>query len=131
VLDVSTAPWPWLDGSADEIEAFHLIEHLDGPRGKSFVCQCFHVLRPGGRLVLECPDLEAVCALYATDPARATLSLFGHQNRGRSMRHRYGYSRSSLAALLTEVGFHVEHVSDGTDYHAAEEPCLRIEARKW
>ena len=130
VLDVTVTPWPWDAGSVDEAESFHLVEHMEAPRGEGFVNECFRVLRPGGRLVVECPDLAAVCALYATDPARATLSLFGHQNRGQAMRHRYGYSRETLAALLTRAGFRVEHVGDGTDYHAAEEPCIRVEAVK-
>lgn len=45
---------PFDDGSFDSVVAAALIEHL--PQPDLFVSECLRVLRPGGCLVLTCPD---------------------------------------------------------------------------
>lgn len=129
VLDLRE-PWPWPDDSVDAIESYHLIEHLPLGEARKMLVKAWRALRPGGTIAIECPDLAGVCDLFFSDPERAVLSMYGRQDRGPSMRHQYGYTRESLATMLEEVGFTVTATGDGTDYHAAEEPCLRVEAVK-
>jgi predicted SAM-dependent methyltransferase len=61
----------FVDGSVDEILSVHLIEHLarwDAPFGLG---EWVRVLRPGGRLVIECPNLLAACAELLQVPEAA------------------------------------------------------------
>ncbi len=127
---VSIDRWPWPDGSVERIESYHLIEHVSLPSARGLLKRCREKLRPGGVLVIECPDLEALCRSFPDDPKRVTRSIYGKQYEGAGMRHRYGYSRQSLSKEMKRAGFEVISVGDGTDYHAAEEPCLRVEGVK-
>lgn len=58
---------PYEDGSVDEIVAYQVIEHL--PYWKTsmleycnptFFQECFRVLKPGGKMTTECPDIEYI-----------------------------------------------------------------------
>ncbi|MBI4802226.1 MAG: methyltransferase domain-containing protein [Elusimicrobia bacterium] len=46
------------DGSAEEIKASQLIEHLGFFRTKYFLAECYRVLKDGGVLTLETPHIE-------------------------------------------------------------------------
>lgn len=60
VWDLERRPWPFLDGSANEIEAMSVLEHLHDTVG--FMDECWRVLEPGGRLRLEVPDWRSPMA---------------------------------------------------------------------
>jgi SAM-dependent methyltransferase len=73
------------------------------------------VLRPGGRMVLECPNLAAACEAFLADPVagsgpgpegQRTMWVFYGDPRWRDplMIHRWGYTPKSLAALMKEAG---------------------------
>lgn len=64
VHDVDDHPWPWPDGTVDEVAAFHLFEHVDDPIG--FMAEAHRVLVTGGRLHIECPHWTSRNAY--TDP---------------------------------------------------------------
>lgn len=53
VLDVEKEEFPWLDDSADEIIAKHLVEHL-WDRDK-FMNKCWNLLKSGGQMYIETP----------------------------------------------------------------------------
>ncbi len=128
VLDVAGEPWPW--SGVDRIESYHLIEHLSRADGESVIRKAYAALRDGGTIALECPDLSAALAAASNGGGlRSLQSIFGNQ-RNPYQHHLWGYTRESLPALLEGVGFRVTHVGDGTDYHQAEEACMRVEAEK-
>jgi SAM-dependent methyltransferase len=64
VLDVDDHPWPWADGTVDEVHALHLFEHVVDPVG--FMVDAWRVLRPLGLLHLEVPHWKSRNAY--TDP---------------------------------------------------------------
>lgn len=64
VHDLDVHPWPWSDGSAAEIHALHVFEHVVDPLG--FMEQAHRVLRPGGWLHIEVPHWQSQNAF--TDP---------------------------------------------------------------
>lgn len=48
-------PWPWDNGSIEEIQSSHFVEHLV-PRSRiHFVNECYRILQPGGKLTLITP----------------------------------------------------------------------------
>ena len=88
------------------------------------------VLKPGGKLVVECPDFEGVLARYqASGDEAELLNVFGAY-RFPGDGHKWGYTHASLQAALEAAGFVDVQVGEGRDYHAQLMPCLRAEARK-
>ena len=103
------------DETADEIMAIHVIEHfwrwevLDGLR------EWVRVLKPGGHMILECPNLVSACEEFLEDPdARSGPGLEGQRTmwvfygdpawRDPLMTHRWAYTPKSLKALMEEAG---------------------------
>jgi SAM-dependent methyltransferase len=53
VHDLESFPYPFADGSAAEITASHVLEHLRDPFAA--VAECSRILRPEGRLTIKVP----------------------------------------------------------------------------
>jgi SAM-dependent methyltransferase len=58
----NTIPLP--DAVADFIYSSHLIEHLRPDQVRSFLLECFRILKPGGTLRIVTPDLENIARQY-------------------------------------------------------------------
>jgi predicted SAM-dependent methyltransferase len=89
----------------------------------------FKLLKNGGSLVIECPDIEVVMRSYLQGQEEMLYSIYG-RHRYEYDSHLWGYSRISLSNILRKIGFKDIVVSEGTDYHAQLEPCMRVEAKK-
>ena len=79
------------------------------------------MLKPGGFVVITCPDLQSVCALVAEDkltnvayispagPSAPIDILYGHRpamaNGNHYMAHRCGFTKTVLTATLQAAGF--------------------------
>ncbi|RMG09812.1 MAG: methyltransferase domain-containing protein [Planctomycetota bacterium] len=107
---------PLASGCADEILAVHVIEHFYAWEAPEVLSEWRRVLAPGGRLVLECPNLLHAAWELLADPERAARPgrdgqrsmwpLYGDpQWRDPLMCHRWGYTPASLERLLCEAGF--------------------------
>jgi hypothetical protein len=103
------------DGCADEIMAIHVIEHFWRWEVLDVVREWMRVLKPGGTMIIECPNLLAACEAIVRDPAAASGTgmevqrtmwvLYGDPRwQDPLMCHRWNYTPQSLAALLTEAG---------------------------
>lgn len=80
-FDVQKIPYP--DNSVDEIKAFHIIEHFHFFEIQEVLKEWYRVLKPGGRLHLETPDLLETCRSFVEGiPTRPLdewrISLYGH-----------------------------------------------------
>lgn len=64
VHDLDVLPWPWEDGSAVEVVAQDVFEHVVNPVG--FMTQAHRVLAPGGSLFIKSPHFRHRDAF--TDP---------------------------------------------------------------
>ena len=60
---------PYADNSVDEILSEHVFEHVGFAEEERLFRECYRVLRPGGLLVVETPDMEWLCRAFmnATD----------------------------------------------------------------
>lgn len=124
---------PFRPGSVDEILASHVIEHL--PRGGAFQAMAHwsSLLRPGGRIAVECPDLEEICRRFvAADEMQRQrwwiYVLYGLQTH-RGEFHFNNYTAGSLKALMEGAGLVVVRQGPGHPQHANS--CgMRAEAVK-
>lgn len=55
VHDLRIAPWPWEDGSIEEVFTSHFLEHLDQQERVTFFNELHRVLAPGAKATIICP----------------------------------------------------------------------------
>jgi len=65
-VDLYSVPWPWKDGSADEILMLDFLEHLPYRKTETILLECFRVLRDDGLIVIQVPDFDH-CSRAALD----------------------------------------------------------------
>ena len=111
------------NSSVDAIFSSHNIEHLY-PHDVPVALAEFHrILKPGGFILLTCPDLQSVCARVANDqltdaayqsgmgPITPLDILYGHRGSMKAgnlyMAHRCGFTKKVLASTLSVAGFDV------------------------
>jgi predicted SAM-dependent methyltransferase len=104
------------DNSVDEVLSVHLIEHLPRWDAPAAVAEWVRVLKPGGALIIECPNLLAACEAITTQPEaamqhdgelaqRTMWALYGDPGgRDALMMHQWGYTAESLGHLLRQAG---------------------------
>lgn len=108
-------------GSMDAVWSSHNIEHLYHHEVPVALAEFLRVLKPGGRIVVTCPDLQSVAKLVAegnlegvayTAPAGPIMPLDILYGYGRSiangnvyMAHRTGFTQQTLATAAQRAGF--------------------------
>ncbi len=107
--------------SVDALFSSHNIEHLYPHEVPLALKEFIRVLKPGGFIVITCPDLQSVCRLVAEDklteaaytapagPIAPIDILYGHRAalaRGNLyMAHRCGFTEKVLISTLQSAGF--------------------------
>lgn len=103
------------DNYADEILAVHVVEHFWRWEVLAILKEWLRVLKPGGKMILECPNLISACQEVLKDPDNATLPgpegqrsmwvLYGDPRwKDPLMVHRWGYTPRSLGHVMHQVG---------------------------
>lgn len=106
---------PFADSSADEILSVHVVEHFWRWEIRDVLREWIRVLKPGGRMVVECPNIKSACETILQDPEKfsrddqhgqRTMWVFYGDPKWKDplMIHRWGYTPESLRSLLAEVG---------------------------
>jgi Methyltransferase domain len=102
------------DGSAQVVEACHVLEHLTLTQACAALREWRRVLRDGGELFLELPDLEACIRILgqASDPQGFDFGMIGLygwppdiDREGVPQMHKWGWTRAALAEELRQAGF--------------------------
>jgi predicted SAM-dependent methyltransferase len=115
--------FPFDDYSFDCILCEHLIEHIEYQKGIEFLCECFRVLRPGGKIRIATPDLRFLIELYNTQKTELQnryiswivdyflpnigiyQDTFVINNFFRNWGHKFIYDYKSLQDAMSRVGF--------------------------
>lgn len=124
---------PFSDEYAHEAMAIHVIEHIWRWEALDVLREWFRVLQPGGKLVLELPDLMkcAQSILTHPDPRRGVWGLYGDPGyRSELMSHKWGWTQSELKSELLAAGFTKIKVRDPQFHGRRNYRDMRLEAYK-
>ena len=116
--------------AVDEIEACQLIEHLGYINSIYALAEWFRVLKPGGTLLIETPDIETSFREYikgSLDTRKDLLSwIYGVESQG--MQHMLCFPEVLIINLLEKSGF----TDIETSFLTIEKnnPILRIHCKK-
>ena len=131
VWDLEKFPYPFPDESAEEIMWKDSLEHLSWRVTRRALRECYRILRKGGRLFIQCPDMEAIARKVILNPEfrygdigqpeAIGFWVFGRQDPqpdgsfgGWGGFHKAGFTIPTLKKLLEETGFVVEDIhNDG------------------
>lgn len=114
VSSVPPLPAAVTDQTWDEIEMIHVLEHFYYWEAQTLLGQIHACLAPGGKLVIECPNIEyAARVLLGQEPRPRghkdqfdLWPLYGDpSHRDTLYGHHWGYSPASLEVELKRVGF--------------------------
>jgi predicted SAM-dependent methyltransferase len=119
----ATEKFPISDNAFDYVFSEHMIEHISIDDGEFMMKECYRILKPGGKIRIATPDLEAVVKVFTTpdvpehkayikfyidrfwngkypyDPVYAVNKMFY------DFGHRFIHSEHSLTALFKSAGF--------------------------
>lgn len=118
---------PLPDGSVDEIMAIHLWEHFYRWECETVIAEWKRLLKPGGLLVLELPNLIKCCenvihGRMVGGKHRDQLGMWGLYGDPREddqfMAHRWGWSPKTMKEFLKSHGF-VSIVEEPPRWHPA------------
>jgi len=106
---------PFETHSCDEVMAIHVVEHFWRWEVVDTLREWLRVLKPGGQMILECPNLLTACEELLNNPQagvgpgpegqRTMWVLYGDPGwRDPLMCHRWNYTPDSLRAVMEEAG---------------------------
>ena len=126
--------------SVDEVLSVHIVERFWRWEVLDVLREWVRVLKPGGQLIIECPNLLTACIEFVNDPERGADDgpdgqrtmwvLYGDPRwHNPSMVKRWGYTAQSLAKLMTQAGLVNVH-QDAAEYKLREPRDMRVAGEK-
>jgi len=106
------AALPFSSRSFALVEVYHVIEHVYPWVSVEILKEFWRILKPEGKLVIECPNLEFACAWlvqnsdYRSDSQMGMWAIYGDPNSQNALQmHKWGYTPITLAEILKKAGF--------------------------
>jgi SAM-dependent methyltransferase len=106
-----------LDNTIDEILSSHMLEHINPYKVSDLLRKWFGLLKPGGKLILEMPDIVETCKAMVTAKDKwerygLINTIFGSVNTTNNddpssitAPHLFGWYNEILYDHLAEIGF--------------------------
>lgn len=126
-------PLPLADGCADELQALHVVEHVCAWEAPALVGEWRRLLKSGGQLILELPDIEKAAQnlLRGRGDQWCMWPFYGDpSHRDPWMTHRWGYTPVTIMDLVAECGFVEIKVLPPQTHGPRPDRDMRVEARK-
>ncbi len=128
------------DASVDEILSVHVVEHFWRWEVTDVLKEWVRVLKPGGAMILECPNLLSACRALLENPDGAagpgqegqrTMWVFYGDPAWQDplMVHRWGYKPASLAELMQSASL-VNLRQEAAQFKLREPRDMRIVGEK-
>ncbi len=118
------------DNTGDEIKAIQIIEHLSFFESIYALSEFYRILKSGGVLIIETPDLKRACESYinsTNEQKKEVLGwLYGIPHKG--LQHKLCYPPFLLTELLENVGF--ENITLNYFYNEESIPTIRFTCNK-
>lgn len=103
---------PFASDSFVLIEAYHVIEHVYPWVSLEILVEFWRILKPKGKLAIECPNLESACGWlvqnsdYRSDSQMGMWAIYGDPNPQNPLQmHKWGYTPITLAEIVKQAGF--------------------------
>jgi predicted SAM-dependent methyltransferase len=107
ICDVNKLPFE--DNSVEEIFACHIIEHFDFREAFVVLEEWKRVLKDGGLLIVETPDLLETCRAFINASEDQRIALYGHLFStpwvSEGLIHKFLYTETQLGGTLKSLGF--------------------------
>ena len=125
-------PLPYADESVDEILMIHVLEHLGKDEAIRCLTECKRIMRAGGRLMVEVPDIYR-CFRVARSTDELASYVYGDPANSRNGNileyHRWAWCQRTLTDCMLKVGFPRVDSKDGK-FHGRPDRDILMEARK-
>jgi len=114
IWDLEKFPYPFQDEIADEIYWKDSLEHLSWRVVRKALEETYRILKKGGNVFIQCPDLEAIARKIILDPNFKYGDLYGYKAisfwvYGRQDEwggaHKAGFTAPALKQFLSSIGF--------------------------
>jgi|GEM_PF-3172530 predicted SAM-dependent methyltransferase/GT2 family glycosyltransferase len=124
---------PLPKNSVDEIYSSHLIEHFHFHDGEKVLKEWYRVLKPGGILTIETPDLLATCKKFVESDEQGRIALypqlFGYPwDKGQT--HLFVYTPTQLRWSLEQIGFKDIHQEPALRWTNIVDTCMKFVCKK-
>lgn len=124
-------PIPLDDGCAEEVHSYHFIEHVYAWEAPAVIAEWRRLLKPGGLLVLELPNIEHAARnlLNGLSDQMNMWPFYGDpSHRDPYMCHRWGYTPRTIMGLLSRGGFTEIVMGEPRTHGARVNRDMRVEA---